>query len=412
MSSHGTSLRLENQTKNSFTTTVSGVDSYDWDGDSRPDHNFNTVTIASAMSEKRSEELNGKAKSAWFTMRLDMSNGAWVEFRNDQYDAHNGIPSSPRTYTLDGPYASQYLLTQSVNKKAASNSFVLQDSRDFSKIDPKTWMSKIAGATCLADIAIPGSHDTASRSWTMAKCQDLSTTDQLNAGVRFLDIRGAVKDYEIRLAHGITIQGGNITGIFQECENFLKQHPSETIIMSIKNEAYDEKIFENIVTTDIKKFGSLFIVDDAIPILQQARGHVVLARRFSSETSSYGLNFYNGWEDNIIFSFHYQATTKIEQYVQVQDCYTTKSLTQKETFIDDGLEKAKTAGAGEMILNFCSCTGDSTFPNPGDAAQVINDYVYKKLLPIPKGQKLGIILFDFVHETMAKEVISKNLFAL
>lgn len=56
------------------------------------------------------------------------------------------------------------------------------------------WMSGISDDTYLSDISIPGTHDSGSRivdsyASTWAKCQNLTITEQLNIGVRYLDMR-------------------------------------------------------------------------------------------------------------------------------------------------------------------------------------------------------------------------------
>ena len=84
MGSYATTLTVQNMTSNSVTVTVSEVDSFDWDGSSRPDQNFNNVTILSKKQSTQREELNSDAASAWYRMPLTFSNGDQVTFRNDQ----------------------------------------------------------------------------------------------------------------------------------------------------------------------------------------------------------------------------------------------------------------------------------------------------------------------------------------
>ena len=55
------------------------------------------------------------------------------------------------------------------------------------------WMSKLSDDTALRDVSMPGSHDTMalySIGNLAGQCQSLSLKDQLNLGVRFLDIQG------------------------------------------------------------------------------------------------------------------------------------------------------------------------------------------------------------------------------
>merc|ERR1712178_125042 len=67
-----------------LTITVTDVDNFDWDGDSRPDHNFNGVTIPVAGSLKQREEINSNAIGIYYTLTLTWGNGVSNTLRMDQ----------------------------------------------------------------------------------------------------------------------------------------------------------------------------------------------------------------------------------------------------------------------------------------------------------------------------------------
>ncbi|MCR5843958.1 MAG: hypothetical protein K6G66_08375 [Oscillospiraceae bacterium] len=117
------------------------------------------------------------------------------------------------------------------------------------------WMKRLPNDFVLSDILIPGTHDSATRyvqlPW-FSKCQDLSISEQLEAGYRYLDIRlGDVKkgaDYP-PLMHGFTKcktrpLGGTLTldQVLADCYGFLNQHPSETILFAVKHEHGDAPV--------------------------------------------------------------------------------------------------------------------------------------------------------------------------
>ncbi|MCR4594902.1 MAG: hypothetical protein K5761_07580, partial [Clostridiales bacterium] len=65
-----------------------------------------------------------------------------------------------------------------------------------SNVAASDWMSAIRGETKLTEITIPGTHDSCARKFkndafvsSAAKCQALNIPQQLDAGIRFLDIR-------------------------------------------------------------------------------------------------------------------------------------------------------------------------------------------------------------------------------
>nr|VFK27063.1 MAG: hypothetical protein BECKMB1821G_GA0114241_10258 [Candidatus Kentron sp. MB]VFK31381.1 MAG: hypothetical protein BECKMB1821I_GA0114274_10239 [Candidatus Kentron sp. MB]VFK75457.1 MAG: hypothetical protein BECKMB1821H_GA0114242_10239 [Candidatus Kentron sp. MB] len=109
MASHATYLSIFNFTNEDINITVTETDNYDWDGVSRPDHNFNNVTIASEKMKREREELNASARSAWYRMNISLLNGDEITFRNDQHDA---LGSFSREYKLEGSSSGKYNLHQ------------------------------------------------------------------------------------------------------------------------------------------------------------------------------------------------------------------------------------------------------------------------------------------------------------
>jgi hypothetical protein len=91
MPSKETRLRIVNNTTTGLTTSVSGVDSYDWDGGSRPDQNFNGVSIRAKSSEERRAEVNKYAKKCPFTMTLHFEDGSVDVFKINQKYAINVV---------------------------------------------------------------------------------------------------------------------------------------------------------------------------------------------------------------------------------------------------------------------------------------------------------------------------------
>ena len=115
-SSQETYLKVYNFTGSNITNTVvSSIDNNDWDGDSRPDHNFNGVQIDSLNYLQEREEINSHANSAWFTIEFTFANGDTATLRNDQFDALNdGLYRAP--YSSDGNYIFIQEVTGGINE--------------------------------------------------------------------------------------------------------------------------------------------------------------------------------------------------------------------------------------------------------------------------------------------------------
>ncbi|MGR3933877.1 phosphatidylinositol-specific phospholipase C [Streptomyces sp. BRA346] len=143
------------------------------------------------------------------------------------------------------------------------------------------WLSGIADATPVQRLTLPGTHDSGARyggPWT--ECQNTTIADQLNSGIRFLDIRCRAFDNAFPIHHGAFYQHLNFDDVLGACRAFLTAHPSETVLMRVKQEYSEEsaaefrRIFD--LYLDGKGWRSLFRLDTTLPTLGQARGRVVL----------------------------------------------------------------------------------------------------------------------------------------
>ncbi|MGW8954930.1 phosphatidylinositol-specific phospholipase C [Streptomyces sp. NPDC055709] len=143
------------------------------------------------------------------------------------------------------------------------------------------WMSGIDGGRTLGSLTIPGTHDSGARfGGPWAECQNTTIADQLNYGIRFLDVRCRVTGGSFAIHHGPAFQNMMFGDVLIACRDFLAAHPSETVLMRVKQEyssdsdATFRSIFDDYL--DNRGWRSLFHIGDALPALGQARGKVVL----------------------------------------------------------------------------------------------------------------------------------------
>ena len=113
------------------------------------------------------------------------------------------------------------------------------------------WLSRLPNQTSIFDINLPGTHDSAaigSRWWPfhLWSLQDRSLTEQLNDGVRLLDIRLKVNPsgnaYYFVTCHGKGLKGAEyqtLESALDECRAFLDSNPSEFIAMLLKVEDFN-----------------------------------------------------------------------------------------------------------------------------------------------------------------------------
>lgn len=110
------------------------------------------------------------------------------------------------------------------------------------QIDMQNWMGQILNGNQLVSVlSIPGTHDSAAYNGTnwfgIVRTQTMTIPEQLNSGIRFLDLRVA---QDGSMHHGSVWVGawGGLAEHLDEVRRFLDAHPTEFVIMRIKNEDF------------------------------------------------------------------------------------------------------------------------------------------------------------------------------
>ncbi|MFC9588092.1 phosphatidylinositol-specific phospholipase C [Streptomyces yangpuensis] len=143
------------------------------------------------------------------------------------------------------------------------------------------WMAGLGDATALQRMTVPGTHDSgATKGGLYVACQNTSIAQQLDSGIRFLDVRCRVTGGSFAIHHGSFFQDLMFGDVLVACRNFLAAHPGETVLMRVKQEYSGESdatfraVFDDYL--DNRGWRPLFRIADALPTLGQVRGRVVL----------------------------------------------------------------------------------------------------------------------------------------
>ena len=249
-------------------------------------------------------------------------------------------------------------------------------------------MSQLDDNVSIRNINMPGSHDTMalySIADLAGQCQSLSLHDQLNLGVRFLDIRLKEDHDKLKAVHGFIDQKVSFETITKTIEEFIEKNPSEFIIMSVKEEAdpsNSEISFENSLKSYLNK--DIYLKDTELPNkLGDVRGKVMLLSRY--ENSTIGVPAYEGWKDSVSFT--------LPNDIYVQDTYQITSAEQKQ----DEIVKCFSEAGHALKINFLSAYRTDTFPPSYavSAAEDINPWINEE---INKYNDRNIVLYDFVTE--------------
>lgn len=106
------------------------------------------------------------------------------------------------------------------------------------------WMITLADYRRLSELSIPGTHDTMAYGQlpvsSIVQTQTMSLEQQLQSGIRYLDIRLAHKGDYFQLHHGSVDLGVSFEVVLDAITGFLQEYPSETILMRIKQEHTSE----------------------------------------------------------------------------------------------------------------------------------------------------------------------------
>lgn len=122
---------------------------------------------------------------------------------------------------------------------------------------------------------------------------DIAT--QLNNGIRFLDIRVQpanatdVSKKDLYLVHGafpVSLTGSKyLAPVLDAIYTFLSDHPSETILVSLKREGVGSATDAHLATILEKHYinpnADRWVVNEKIPYLGDVRGKIVLVRRYT-----------------------------------------------------------------------------------------------------------------------------------
>ncbi|MBT2449828.1 phosphatidylinositol-specific phospholipase C [Streptomyces sp. ISL-43] len=148
-------------------------------------------------------------------------------------------------------------------------------------LSTRDWMAGLGDSTALQRMTIPGTHDSGARQGGLyVACQNTSIAEQLDSGIRFLDVRCRVTGGSFAIHHGAFYQNLMFGDVLAACWNFLAAHPSETVLMRLKQEYSEEgdatfrAVFDDYL--DNRGWRPLFKIADALPTLGQARGKVLL----------------------------------------------------------------------------------------------------------------------------------------
>lgn len=283
--------------------------------------------------------------------------------------------------------------------------------------------AKLCDDVLLSCINIAGTHDSATAYVdfeNQAKCQKATVSQQLEMGIRLLDIRLALKGGRYFLVHSLANCYEDaekkcllyFDKVFSECKTFLKENPEETIVMSIKQDRgiQNKSFFEGFYRQFIKNDDDIWCLGNEFPRLKDCRGKIVLVRRCKVKkkfllSHECGLDF-SHWpdQDRKITSPCSVFLDKSGTFAKVQDRY--KLSPEKKwyecarPFLDSCITDSKTAA-----IHFLSTSSRGV--NPFKASEYINPLFSEYEMPCDRA--VGWIFMDFPDEKLCSKITESNL---
>ena len=290
-------------------------------------------------------------------------------------------------------------------------------------IDTKlnNWMQDIEDNRLVCKMSIPGTHDTAADSgdnWT--KTQDKNIEQQLNSGIRVFDIRLVHDNGIVKLCHGKHIFDTTFDGdVLKTTVEFLKEHPSETVIMTIKQDLdldKDGAIKYRMALTKalegdraltpymVKSFRSDFTLGDL-------RGKMLIISRDGRIMTPAGR--VTSWPDNASFTSSIESTNGSRTTIHVEDHYESRA-SDKVSYVAQNVRKAQAAFSepqNDWFITFSSTAGPNGGAWPKNTTGYIDPHVNNVLKGNENFRTSGILVFNFAgwwDDMLTKTVISLN----
>lgn len=264
------------------------------------------------------------------------------------------------------------------------------------------WMAWLSDQARVRDITVPGTHDSGARYGGIhVKTQSLTITQQLNAGVRYLDVRLRHTGNSFAVHHGAFYQEAMFGDVLGEVVRFLANNPSEFVFMRVKEEykpANNTRSFERTFDSYRARYSSYIWspTSDTNPRISDVRGRIVFLQDFASGAlPAVGLS-YNSFD--------------------IQDEWEVGYDFGKENFKKFGYITGYLAAAQNSSSNIINQLPISSPPQtPYGSAEAINDLVYEYLMLDTYGpdgldlpRYLGIVTMDFPGSDLVNVLVRAN----
>lgn len=287
--------------------------------------------------------------------------------------------------------------------------------------DASTWMAALDDSIPMCKISIPGSHDSGAcrNGGVFIQTQDIDIATQLKEGIRFFDIRlQAMPDDKLGIYHGPFFQDiyweENVLADFI---SFLKENPSEALIVSLKKENGELADYAKLVSSVLSNPGyQTYFVDNFRQdiTLGDCRGKILFMHRDHAMDNYPGAECFD-WADNATCLLTVRGKDGAEGKVTVEDEYQYPSSAKadyKVEICNRNIDKiaAEPEDSYLWAFTFVSATAVPV-SGPIHFAEKVNEPVAKHVQEMGK-KNCGIVIVDFAGseqgQMLVKAVMESN----
>lgn len=250
------------------------------------------------------------------------SDDSWAQHHEDTGQSSADTPSMA---VLDG-------VLNVVFNSHNGNGNILWSQRPLTNYSLESWMSGLDDSSYVSSLSIPGTHDsTAVSGVPTVGCQTMSITEQLNAGIRYLDLRVGLINNALFMFHGpypINLPTGGLplTTVIGDIQQWLSAatHQREVVIVQIKEDPDPINSTVSLATAVsrvINRNAGFWNLNTTLPTLGNLRGKIQLMRRYSVNQTAgeqaIGIDV-TSWADN---SPRFAINTPSGVHFVIQDEY-------------------------------------------------------------------------------------------
>lgn len=267
------------------------------------------------------------------------------------------------------------------------------------------WIKNISDETLLRDLLIPGTHDTMTGPCQKRyyKTQTLSLSEQLEAGVRYLDIRLTRDLYAAHREWKSDIGGETI---LETLKDFLNRNPEEFVLVRFQNANEKKDDFDRYCPALkglVGRYSDLFF---GFSSAQKEKISELTVGRLRGKVLAFECSPHE-YEATRAGALHWAYPWHDCPGLAIQDLWDGPAVEEKIAAATNALDCP--AWKDRLVLNHISATnGEPGYPDA--YAAVLNETVLRGVrdLAAGSGRLSGVLIFDFVTEEIAEKIIKKG----